>query len=187
MNITGVINSTVLMPTGGNLGKPENFNAADKLESVKPGDISDDHFEYGAYIKVKGGTSVKMIAVQEVMGFGMERENEQRPNPAGNYVINLPGAVTYSDITITHLYTNDGFFLDWLTNGVTLGGSARVDMEMHFWLPGKKDNSEKKHVIFTLFDAFPVSWEIGPLNITGGQSLIEKVVITFSRMEYKSA
>ena len=122
-------------------------------------------------------------------GFGMERENNQMPNTTGNYIINLPGPIKYSDVTFDHLYTNDSFFLDWLENGVTKGGSARVDMEMHFWLPVGSSlafgSKGKKHYVFTLYDAFPVKWEIGELSITGGKVLNEKVVVTFSMMKYQ--
>lgn len=189
---TALPNNTILIPASDSLVSnnplPE-YNAAKKLEAVNSESITTDHFEYAAHIKIKEGESVKLIAVQEVTGFGMERENNQMPNSTGNYLINLPGQVKYSDIHISHLYTNDSFFLDWLENGVTKGGASRVDMEIHFWLPVGKSLAfgakGKKHFVFTLYDAFPVSWEIETLSITGGKTLIEKVAVTFSMMNYK--
>ena len=72
---------------------------------------------------------------------------------------------------------------------MTKGGASRVDMEIHFWLPVGKSLAfgakGKKHFVFTLYDAFPVSWEIETLSITGGKTLIEKVAVTFSMMNYK--
>lgn len=189
---TALPNNTILIPYHDSLVDSNPlppYDASKKLEAVNAERPTTDHFEYAAYIKIKEGDSVRMIAVQNVTGFGMERENNQMPNSTGNYLINLPGPVKYSDITFTHVYTNDSFFLDWLENGVTKGGSARVDMEMHFWLPIGKSlalgSREKKHIVFTLFDAFPVSWEIGSLNIFGGKVLTEKVIVTFSLMNYK--
>lgn len=185
-------NNTILIPYHDSLvdsNQLQPFDAAKKLESVNQEHFTTDHFDYAAYIKIKDGESVKLIAVQDVTGFGMERENTQMPNTAGNYTINLPGPVKYTDIKISHLYTNDSFFLDWVENGVTQGGSARVDMEMHFWLPVGKSlgfgSQEKKHYVFTLYDAFPVSWEIGELSITGGKVMTESVTVTFSMMNYK--
>ena len=185
-------NNTVLIPYHDSLvdsNQLPEYDVAKKLETVNTEKISTDHFEYAAYIKLTDGSSVKLIAIQEVTGFGMERENNQMPNSTGNYTINLPGPMKYSDITIKHLYTNDSFFLDWLENGVAKGGAARVDMELHFWLPVTKSLAfgagGKKHIVFTLYDAFPVNWEIEDLSIAGGKTLIERVTVTFSRMDYK--
>ncbi len=187
-----ITNNTILIPYHDSLVDSNQlpaYDAAKKLETVNSEMITRDHFEYAAYIKIKDGESVKLIAVQDVTGFGMERENNQMPNTTGNYIINLPGPIKYSDVTFDHLYTNDSFFLDWLENGVTKGGSARVDMEMHFWLPVGSSlafgSKGKKHYVFTLYDAFPVKWEIGELSIIGGKVLNEKVVVTFSMMKYQ--
>lgn len=187
-----LINNTVLIPYHDSLvdsNQLPSFDAAKKLEAINNEEIHEDHFEYGAYIKLKDGASVKMIAVQDVNDFGMTRENNQTPNTTGTYLINLPGPVKYSDVIFAHVYTNDSFFLDWVENGVSQGGSARIDMEMHFWLPcGKKQadmTHKKKHVIFTLYDAFPIKWEIREMSLAGGKVLTERVTVTFSTLDYQ--
>ena len=187
-----ITNNTILIPYHDSLVDSNPlpaYDVAKKLETVNAEKISTDHFEYAAYIKLKDGASVKLIAIQEVLGFGMERENKQMPNSTGNYTINLPGPMKYTDITIKHLYTSDSFFLDWVENGVMKGGSARVDMELHFWLPVTKSlalgAAGKKHIAFTLYDAFPINWELEDLSIAGGKALFERVIVTFSRMDYK--
>ena len=186
-----ILNNTVLIPYHDSLVANNPLDAYDpgeKLKNIKTGEVISEGFEYGAYIKLKDGNSVKMIAVQEVAGFGMEREFEQRAGSSGAYMINLPGAVKYSDLAIKHLYTREKFFLDWLTNGVSQGGAARIDMELHFIIPQKTANgTEKKHIVFVLYDAFPVSWEIGPLEMTGGKNLFETVKIAYSWLQYRTA
>lgn len=185
-------NNTILIPYHDSLVDSNPlpaFDVAKKLEAINAEEIMEDHFEYGIYIKLKDGESVKLIAVQDVSDFGMTRENSQTPNTTGNYVINFPGPVKYTDVIFVHIFSNDSFFLDWLENGVTKGGSARVDMEMHFWLPcGKKQadlTHAKKHFVFTLYDAFPVKWEIREMELTGGKVMTERVTVTFSTMDYK--
>ena len=185
-------NNTILIPASDSLVDSNPlppFDAAKKLEAINTDEIISDHFEYGAYIKLNDGASVKMIAVQDVSDFGMTRENNQMPNTTGDYIINFPGPVKYSDVILVHVYSNDSFFLDWLENGVTQGGSARVDMEMHFWLPcGRLQNAagiKKKHFVFTLYDAFPVKWEMREMDMSGGKVLTERVTVTFSSMDYK--
>ncbi len=187
-----ITNNTILIPYHDSLVDSNPlppYDAAKKLEALNAEEITADHFEYGAYIKIKDGESIKMIAVQDVSDFGMTRENSQMPNNTGDYIINLPGTVKYSDIIFVHVFTNDSFFLDWLENGVTKGGAARIDMEMHFLLPcGKKQASitkENKHFVFTLYDAFPIKWEMREMELSGGKIMTERVTVTFSTMDYK--
>ncbi len=187
-----ITNNTILIPYHDSLvdsNQLPEYDAAKKLETLNAEVITQDHFEYGVYIKIKDGESVKMIAVQDVSDFGMTRENNQVPNTTGNYIINLPGPVKYSDVIFVHVYTNDSFFLDWVENGVAQGGSARVDMEMHFWLPVAKSQASgspgKKHFVFTLYDAFPIKWEMREMGITGGKVMTERITVTFSRLDYK--
>ncbi len=187
MGAENILNNTILVPSHDSLVNSHQlpaYNAASKFEGINSSDLTSDHFSCDAYIKIKDASAVKMIAVQEISGFGMERENEQRVNTGGDYVTNLPGTIKYSDITLKHLYTNDSFFLDWLTNGVSQGGSARADIELHFKL-SVKSGIGKKHIVFTLYDAFPVSWSIGQMSMTGGKNLTEVVTITFSWVDYK--
>lgn len=188
-----IFTNTILIPTSDSLVNSQQLPAYDpakKLEAVNAEEIVHDHFQYGLYIKLKDGESVKMIAVQDVSDFGMERDNKQIPNTTGDYLINLPGAMKYSDVIFVHVFSNDSFFLDWLENGVTRGGSARVDMEMHFWLPISKNKAPgggRKHFVFTLYDAFPVKWEMREMSVTGGKVMTERVTVTFSTMDYKVA
>ncbi len=53
-------------------------------------------------------------------------------------------------------------------------------MELYFELPTGKT------IIFTLHDAFPIAWSIGPLETGGSDPLVELVTITFSSVAFQS-
>ena len=184
--ITDILTTNILMPTSGNPSKLPNNVVAEKLEKAMNTDIIADLKDTeSTYIKVNGGTSQKIIGVQSISEFGMDRENEQKLT--GDYVINLPGRITYSDVVITHVFTRDKFFLDWLKTGVNQCGVSKADIEIVVNIENK--NSEK--MIFTLYDAFPVKWELSRwLAVEVGSAnsvdvLMENVTITYSKVDFK--
>lgn len=181
--LTDIFTSTILIPTSDGLPGANPLTAydvADKLETVNKLEAKSTKFFYNLYLKISDKESENIIELQDVTGFGMSRDNQTRPGSDHDYVVNLPGPVTYSDIRLQHLYTNDKFFLNWLKNGVTSGGASRADMELHFVLPTGRT------IVFTLQDAFPTGWYIGPLNVKGTDALVETITITFSGLSYQS-
>ncbi len=182
-SIKDILTTNILMPSTDGLPAANPLEAYDisgKLETVNKLPIKETNFKYEIYLKLSDSQSEKFIRVQEVSGFGMTREYEAKPNAGSDYVVNLPGPISYNDIRMKHLYTNDRFFLDWLNSGVTSGGQARLDMELYFELPTGKT------IIFTLHDAFPIAWSIGPLETGGSDPLVELVTITFSSVAFQS-
>ncbi len=181
-SIKDILTTNILMPSTDGLpaANPlEPYDISNKLEAVNQLTVNRTNFTYDIFLKLTDNQSEKFIRVQEVSGFGMERENEPRPSSNYDYVTNLPGPVSYNDIRMKHLFTNDRFFLNWLNDGVTSGGASRLDMELHFKLPTDKT------IVFTLYDAFPIAWSIGPLNVQGEDQLIELVTITYSGLAYQ--
>ncbi|MBQ6519587.1 MAG: phage tail protein [Anaerolineaceae bacterium] len=182
-SIKDILTTNILMPSSDGLPAAnalEPFDISGKVEKANELQVKHTNFTYDIYLKLTDNQSEKFIRVQEVSGFGMDRENNSVPGSARDYVVNLPGPVTYNDIRMKHLFTNDRFFLNWLNDGVTSGGASRLDMELHFTLPTDKT------VVFTLYDAFPIAWSIGPLNVQGEDALIELITITFSGLAYQS-
>ena len=182
-NAANILNNTILVPYHDSLVDSHQipaYNPAEKLSQLQQSDPSQGK-HLAAYIKVNDGNSVRMIAVQEISGFGMERENEQRPGSSHDYVINLPGQVKYTDVKITHVFTRDKFFLDWLHNGVSQGGASRADIEIHI-LP-----LSEKELVFTLYDAFPTSWTLQKLDAADFESILfEEVELTYSQVSFKT-
>ena len=182
-SIKDILTTNILIPSSDGLPQANPLpasNTTSKLEATNKLKPDGTSFSYGLFLKISDNQAEKFIQVQSVTGFGMDRENEARPSSNYDYIINLPGPVNYKDLRMMHLYTNDKFFLDRLTNGVTYGGASRVDMELHFILP------TAKHIVFTLQDAFPVGWMMGPLTNKGEDALIETVTITYSNLSYQS-
>ena len=136
---------------------------------LKPTDTSDVVYE-----KLNAG-------VQEIQGFSMERENEQRPSMNGDYIINLPGVVKYNTLRIKHIFTREKFFLDWMMNGVTKGGVSRADIEIVL------QTALNKRLIFTLYDAFPVSWRVTDLTVgISSDVMLEMVDFVYSSVSFKA-
>lgn len=184
MSVLNVLNNTILIPTGGSLTPLPKSTVADDLAKVDFEKIkwkSDN--PQTTYIKVNDGASQKIITVQRIGEFGMTRENEQR-RAGGNseYVVNLPGRVTYTDVTFFHLFTRDKFFLDWLTTGALKNGVARADVEIHVTAVDKNN----REMVFTLYDAFPTKWEIRQMesNVRDIAIMEEEVTLTYSKIGF---
>lgn len=186
--MTSPLNNTILIPTHDSLvsGKPLPANpVAEELSHVQQAKWNPDlkNIEE-VYIKVNGGAAQKVILVQSLSGFVMTRENEQRK--VGDYVVNLPGPVSYSDIIIRHVFTREKFFLDWLTNSTAQRGVSRADVEIHINL---KDGSNQK-MVFTLQDAFPIKWELQDAlqsEVGAGEGvplLYEEITLAFSKVTF---
>lgn len=182
-NAANIFNNTILIPYHDSLVDSHQltaYNIAEKLTEIQ-NVVPNKETHVSSFIKMKDGNSVRLIAVQEISGFGMERENEQQPGNSHDYVINLPGQVKYSDIKISHIFTRETFFLDWLTNGITQGGVSKADMEIHIY------PLTQKELIFTLYDAFPVGWTLGKLDIANADTLlVEEVDLTYSQVTFKA-
>ena len=183
---TDYINNTILIPNKDGLVSssplPENSVAAD-LAKVKESKWNINDIE-DTWIKVNGGASKKITGIQRISEFGMSRENQQQR--MGDYVINLPGRIEYDDVTISHLFTRDDFFLDWITNGINKGGVSRADIEIHIDVK----NEDNQEMVFTLCDAFPVKWDLmKKLTVTHTESdedvLCEDVTLAYSKITFK--
>ena len=53
-------------------------------------------------------------------------------------------------------------------------------MELHFQLP------TKKHIVFTIQDAFPTAWWMGPLNVKENEPLVETITLSYSGLAYQT-
>ena len=183
MDVKSILNNTILIPTGGNLTSlPANTVGAD-LSNVDYESI-DYRIEnpQTVYIKVKDQKSVKLISVQSIDGLEMKRENsQQRAGGSPDYVINLPGNVSYSEVTMRHIFTRDTYFLDWLKNGCLNNGVARADIEIYI----NAFDTDNKQMVLTLYDAFPTKWEIRQMgfpNLMSRPVATEWITFCFSKI-----
>ena len=185
MSIAGLLNNTILIPTGGNLASLPTNKVANDLSNVDYESI-DYRIEnpQTVYIKVKDQQSVKLISVQSIDGLEMKRENsQQRAGGSPDYVVNLPGNVSYSEVTLTHVFTRDTYFLDWLKNGCLNNGVARADIEIYI----NAFDLDKKQIVLTLYDAFPTKWEIRQMgfpNLMSRPVATEWITFCFSKIYF---
>ena len=185
MSIAGLLNNTILIPTGGNLASLPTNKVANDLSNVDYESI-DYRIEnpQTVYIKVKDQQSVKLISVQSIDGLEMKRENsQQRAGGSPDYVVNLPGNVSYSEVTLTHVFTRDTYFLDWLKNGCLNNGVARADIEIYI----NAFDLDKKQIVLTLYDAFPTKWEIRQMgfpNLMSRPVATEWITFCFSKIHF---
>ena len=185
MDIKSILTNTILIPTGGSMTSLPTNKVGAELAAVDYESIDYKiQNPQTVYIKVKDQESVKLISVQSIEGLEMKRENTQvRAGGSPDYVINLPGNVSYPEVTMTHLFTRDTYFLDWLKNGSLNNGIARADIEIYI---NAFDNVQKQ-IVLTLCDAFPTKWEIrqmGVPNILSRPVMTEWITFCFSKMNF---
>lgn len=185
MDILGILNNTILIPTGGSMTSLPTNKIGSEL-----GAVNYDEIDYKiqnpqtVYLKVKDQQSVKLMSVQSIDGLEMKRENsQQRAGGSPDYVVNLPGNISYSEVTITHIFTRDTYFLDWLKNGCLNNGVARADIEIYI----NAFDKNNKQIVLTLYDAFPTRWEIrkmGVPNIMSRPVATEWITFCFSKVHF---
>ncbi len=184
MSIADLLTTTILMPSGGSMTELPASNIGADIGKVVKSDWEKKGTNIGnvedTYITVSGKSSVLIKKIQGITGFSMTRENQQRHTGGiSDYVVNLPGMVSYSDVTLAHTFTRDKFFLDWLKNGYLIGGVYRANIEIHILPLGTTE------MVFTLEDAFPVSWDIVRMEVNNNSDpLMELVTLTYSKLTF---
>ncbi len=141
-----------------------------------------------------GKDSQKFSDIQSFTGLGMDREHDANYSGGnGAYAVNLPGRMTYQDVTIAHLFTRDTFFLKWLRNGAMKGGASRADIEIQIinkWAVKASVYTVgyARTMTFTLHDAFPIKWELSEdLDKNNSSALLmEMVTLTYSRITFQA-
>ena len=186
-----ILNNTILIPTGGNLTNLPNNTLGTEVNAFNKA-YTDKKVSYDienpqtVELKVNSESAVKIVMLQGSANFGMSREyTQQRCGGNNDYVVNLPGNVTYSDVTFVFVYLRDTYFLDWITNGCLVNGMTRADLEITV---GAENIETKEKMILTLRDAFPVSWNLGYLklykNAADNHTLYEMVTFSYSRVDF---
>ena len=142
-----------------------------------------------------GEKSVPAGLCGAVEGLIVQRQvEEKRSGGNSNYLVKLPGALSFGAVMIRHMYCDNDLFMNWLINGANHGGVQRADIELRV---GPDDD----YMAYTLRDAFPIEWHLGTFSvdlegqfrsretvlytIDADQLLIENVRIAYGKMDYK--
>ncbi len=197
-----ILNNTILVPTSDSLTgsshdiKPttiatdiSKFNQ--KFENLVPATELDFSIEIVSNNVKAGGTHCS-----EIRGLSVSRPAEKRRSGGeAFYEMNLPGMVSYGEVTFFNIYTNSEAFLNWLINGAAQGGAMLADVSITI------GNPEFGQVVYTLRDAFPTSWRLGNLavinlneidryrtrQIAAGEFPLEEMTIAYGRLDYSKA
>lgn len=119
-------------------------------------------------------------AFQEVSGieprFEVEGSSEGGVN---SYVRQLPGAAKHGNLLLKRGYVKQASLLaDWAAQAVgsTLGAAIKTDTISVFLL----GPDGKPQVTWTFMNAWPVNWEVGPLDSNSDGVLTESLEISYT-------
>ena len=202
MSGVNILNNTILVPTSDSLTgsnhdiKPttiatdiSSFNQ--KYETLVPATEKDYTIEIISNNVKAGGAHCS-----EIRGLSVSRPAEKRRSGGeALYEMNLPGMVSYGEVTFFNIYTDSEVFLNWLINGAAQGGAMLADLSISI------GDSTNGMVIYTLRDAFPTSWRLGNLavinvneidryrtrQIASGEFPVEEMSIAYGRLDYSKA
>ena len=202
MSAANFFNNTILVPASDSLAgsshdiKPttiatdiSTFNQ--KYDNLVPATELDYSIEIVSNNVKAGGTHCS-----EIRGLSVSRPAEKRRSGGeALYEMNLPGMVSYGEVTFFNIYTNSEVFLNWLINGAAQGGAMLADVSITI------GNSEFGQVVYTLRDAFPTSWRLGNLavinlseidryrtrQIASGEFPLEEMTIAYGKLDYSKA
>lgn len=159
-NAANIFNNTILIPTSGSpedapkatFGKDlQTYNKKDQETAIKTG-------AFRVFLNI-GGKSIPMNYCQSIYMLEVRREAEpHRSGGNGDYIAKVPGPMSYSPVSFTHFYCTNDAFMSWLINGIDQGGIQTANIEI-------KVGQEMDHMVYTLRDAFPVSWSLGTFSI----------------------
>ena len=159
-------------------------------------EIFQNEFEI-SIISSESKKSTPVGLCQRVEGLSVSRDVEKkRAGGESYYEIKLPGAISYGEVILSHLYTESTVFLDWLINGADKGGALMADIEIKV---GYLDSNDKnlKQMVYTLRDAFPIRWRLGNIEVVSvdevtniksmqakdGKIPLEEITLVFGRMD----
>lgn len=194
-NAANIFNNTILVPTSGFPEEVPDIHFGTDLQKYnkKNADTAIKNNAFRVFINI-GGASIPMKYCQNILMLEVRRDAEEhRSGGNASYITKVPGRMSYSPINFTHFYCTNDVFLTWLINGVNQGGIQTATIEI-------KVGKEKDHMVYTLRDAFPISWSLGTFTvdlegmvqtgellaymITENQILCENLTVAYSKIEY---
>jgi phage tail-like protein len=124
---------------------------------------------------------------QSVSGLAVQRKVEPQPEGGRNdYVLELPGPLSYGHVTLEVGLTSSKAFWDWMMSGRYDGKVSKKDIFLTQRRPnpivGVPTFLEAKR--WSLNQAFPVSWKLSSLSVDTTQKIaIETLELAFQYFE----
>ena len=175
-----IFNNTILIPTSGGPAAIPNSTIVEDLQAYQKVYVPKDEDKWDNTFRVffnSGDKSIPMKYCQNITLLEVTRNVESRHTGGnGNYVVKLPGPLNYSPVMFMHFYCDNDVFMDWLINGTDHGGIQKATIDI-------KVGKETDHVVYSLRDAFPISWAIGTMGIDLSGLVLQREVLTYSISE----
>ena len=181
-NAANILNNTILIPTSGDMTALPGSTIATDLQAyhkkVNASGLSKKENPYAnnsfRVFFNSGDSSIPLKYCESIMLLEVTRNvDSRRSGGNGNYVVKLPGSMNYSPVMFTHFYCDNDVFMSWLINGSDHGGVQKANLEI-------KVGTETDHVVYTLRDAFPISWALGTMDIDVTGLVTQREVLTYT-------
>ena len=129
--------------------------------------------KYSFRLEIEGVDAGQFTSVD---GLGIEQEVIEYQNGDDPLIRKRPGRVKYGDVTLTKEFTANSILNDWIENA-RLGSGDYERKTVGIILQDQAGVDIKR---WTLFQSFPKSWSLSPLESGNSNSgLLESLVIVF--------
>ena len=151
--------------------------------SVRNTDDSNPVSNYSFRVEIEG---VDVGSFSQVDGLSIEQEVIEYQNGDDPLLRKRPGRVKYGDITLKRGYIASSVLNDWIETARSGNGNyerknVSIILEGNSGPTSGSGTSEIKR--WNLFEAFPKSWKLAPLDGKGNDVLTEEIVIVIEWFE----
>lgn len=174
--------ATIILHESKGAGSPEHVESgyAKKLFTTDKKDDIELAGVFRTALKDASNDPFSVTFCQSISGLGMTRKVESvYSGGEADFQYNLPGTVSYAPVTLEHVMTKNLFFMKWLTSGLNYGSILRVNMEIKIG-----SNATTPFRTLILEEAFPISWNMSPLNAGKSEIILETVKVVYSRLGF---
>ena len=147
--------------------------------SVKTTDNSDLIGNYSFRVEIDG---VDVGSFSQVDGLSIEQEVIEYQNGDDPLLRKRPGRVKYGNITLKRGYFASSVLNDWIETA-RLGNGNYERKNVSIILEDNSGSSTTGIKRWNLFEAFPISWKLAPLDGKGNDVLTEGIVIAIEWFE----
>lgn len=130
---------------------------------------------YSFNVKIENYDVVDIISVT---GLGIEISLVEKLSKSSPLIELSPGNIKFRRITLKKIFSSNSFFNDWSEKALAGKGKPYLK-NISITLLGYSKNEDNFYMIqrWTLYECFPVVWELSPLRIDSDQDLVESLVV----------
>ena len=188
---SGLVAATPILHTSDGAGGLSTADAAinnifKKQDKPKAGELTLAN-SYSLELKVTGKSNITTAigVCQKVAGINCKRAvDEIHSGGENDTVYYAAGEASYGDVTLSGAFTDDSFFLTWLTAGLSNNAIYKGDLTIRTPKPHSED---VPHWEITLYGVFPYSWSLSDFTTKNGEIklIFEDIKLKVSRIGIK--